>query len=100
MMDCPQLLRASILSIGDELLLGEITDTNSQYLAQELRKLGIKVTRVQTISDELDLIVKTFKEALLDSDIVLATGGLGPTADDLTIEALAKAVGAPLELQE
>ena len=92
-----QVTRAAILSIGDELLLGEIVDTNSAYLSQELVKLGLQVVRKETVGDELAEIVALFKRALECADVVIATGGLGPTADDLTQEALAQAAGVELE---
>jgi nicotinamide-nucleotide amidase len=88
--------RAAILSIGDELLLGEIVDTNSAYLSQELVKLGLEVVRKETVGDNLGEIVALFRRALECADIVVSTGGLGPTDDDLTQEGLAQAVGVEL----
>jgi len=85
--------RAALLSIGDELLLGEIVDTNRPYIAQQLLTLGISVVRAETIGDEIDEIAEAFKRALDCADIVVGTGGLGPTDDDLTCAALAKALG-------
>ena len=90
-------ITASILSIGEELLLGEITDTNASYLSQNLVENGIKVQGIETIGDDLEAVVDAFKRALVRSQLVFATGGLGPTEDDLTIEALAKSVGEELE---
>ncbi|MFH0937913.1 MAG: competence/damage-inducible protein A [Planctomycetota bacterium] len=89
-------VRAALLTIGDELLLGEILDTNRLYLAQQLLPLGITVVCADTVGDEIADIVDAFKRALSRADIVLATGGLGPTADDLTMEALAKVFGVDL----
>jgi nicotinamide-nucleotide amidase len=88
---------ASLLSIGDELLLGEIVDTNKPYIAQQLLPLGITIVGSETVGDEMNDIVAAFKRALARADIVLATGGLGPTDDDLTAEALAKVFGVELE---
>jgi nicotinamide-nucleotide amidase len=82
-------LRAEIISIGTELLLGEIVDTNSTYLSQELRDLGIFVFRKTTIGDNRARLAAEIKEALDRSDIVIVGGGLGPTDDDLTREAIA-----------
>lgn len=92
--------RAEILSIGDELLLGEIVDTNGPYMAQRLVPLGLSVGHYQTCGDDMDEIVAAFKLALSRSDVVIATGGLGPTDDDLTMEAVAQVFGVPLEHRE
>lgn len=81
---------AEILTIGDEILYGQITDTNSQWMSAELDELGIKVVRMTTISDSEDEILSAFAEAESRADIVLMTGGLGPTNDDLTMPMLAK----------
>ncbi|HEY3320979.1 MAG TPA: nicotinamide-nucleotide amidohydrolase family protein [Planctomycetota bacterium] len=88
--------KASLLSIGDELLLGEIIDTNMPYIARQLLPLGITVVGSETACDEMDVIVGAFDRALRRADIVIATGGLGPTDDDLTLEALARALGVEL----
>jgi nicotinamide-nucleotide amidase len=91
---------AYLLSIGDELLLGEIVDTNQPYIAQHLLPLGITVVGSCTVPDEMDDIVEAFKHALNKADLVIATGGLGPTDDDLTLEAVAKALGVTTEHRE
>ena len=79
---------AAICTIGDEILIGQIVDTNSSHIARELNKLGIKVDRMTSISDRLEDI-EGHLSALLDSfDIVIVTGGLGPTKDDVTKTAL------------
>ncbi len=82
---------AEIIAIGTELLLGEITDTNTQYIARQLRDCGIDLFRSTTIGDNLDRITKLIQEALARADIVITTGGLGPTVDDPTREAAALA---------
>ncbi|GMV83248.1 MAG: CinA-like protein [Planctomycetota bacterium] len=92
--------KAELLSIGDEILFGDIVDTNAAWLAQELRGLGVSVSHKQTVGDELSDIVAAFKLALSRSDLVLATGGLGPTDDDLTLQAVADALGVALEWRE
>jgi len=92
--------RVSLLSIGDELLLGEITDTNMPYLARGLLPLGLTVIGSETVGDELGEIVAAFQRALARADVIIATGGLGPTDDDLTMEALAKALGVGLEFRQ
>jgi len=90
----------SLLSIGDELLLGEITDTNMPWISRTLLPLGLTVCGSETVGDEISDIVAAFQRALARSAIVIATGGLGPTDDDLTNEAVARAVGVELEFYE
>jgi len=85
--------QASICTIGDEILIGQIVDTNSSHISQALNKLGIKVTRMLSIGDEMDTIVNSLEEELSQNDIVIVTGGLGPTKDDITKTALAKLSG-------
>lgn len=89
-----------VLSIGDELLSGETVDTNSSYLDGLLESLGHKVLRHQTIPDELDAIAEAFRNAAARADVVISTGGLGPTQDDLTMEGLAMAMGCELRKDE
>jgi len=89
--------RAALLSIGDELLLGEIVDTNQPHIAQRLLTLGISVAGAETVGDEVGDIVQAFQRALARAPLVIATGGLGPTADDLTLEALAKVLDVELD---
>ncbi len=84
---------AAILSIGDEITLGQKLDTNSKWLADRLTNLGITVSIKMTVPDDLDALAARFKELAKTNDLVLSTGGLGPTADDLTRHALAKALG-------
>ena len=86
-------MRAELLSIGTELLLGEIVDTNANYLAGRLALLGIDCLHMQTVGDNLARAKQAFERALDRSDLVVATGGLGPTEDDLTREAIAAALG-------
>ncbi len=87
---------AELIAIGTELLLGEITDTNSVYLARQLRDIGINLFLMTTVGDNLQRISAALSEALDRADIVITTGGLGPTVDDMTRQAVAEAVGAPL----
>ncbi len=86
-------MRAEILSIGTELLLGQIVDTNAAYLAQRLAALGIDCLHISTVGDNLTRATEAFSRAIGRSDLVVSTGGLGPTEDDLTREAIAAAVG-------
>jgi len=88
---------AEIITIGTELLLGEIQDTNSKFIARVLRDNGVDLYRLSTVGDNASRISATIIEALQRSDIVLTTGGLGPTVDDPTRQAVADAVGAQLE---
>ena len=81
---------ASICTIGDEILIGQITDTNSAHISRALNSLGIKVSRMVSIGDEHDGIIKSLIEELTENEIVITTGGLGPTKDDITKVALAE----------
>jgi competence/damage-inducible protein CinA-like protein len=85
-----------IITIGTELLLGEITDTNSTYIARTLRDHGIDIFRITTIGDNPGRIADTIREALSRANIVVTTGGLGPTVDDPTRQAVAMATGREL----
>lgn len=91
-------MNAEIVSIGDEITAGQTLDTNSQWLSRELESLGVRVLYHTTVGDELDANVEVFRRAADRVDLVIATGGLGPTADDLTREALAKVAAKPLVL--
>ena len=90
-------LVASILTVGDELLVGQITDTNAVYLAAELTRLGIPVSRLLTVGDDQEAIKDAIDEGMHRCSLTLVTGGLGPTPDDLTREAVAALVGTPLK---
>jgi nicotinamide-nucleotide amidase len=92
--------KASIVSIGNEVLSGQTIDTNAAYLSRRLLSIGIPVVSSYTIGDEIDSIVRSFGFASSDADVIIATGGLGPTDDDLTRQALAKFLGAKLQLQD
>ena len=91
--------KASIVSIGNELLNGQTVDTNTTYLSSELISIGIPVVSSYTIGDDVDAIVRAFNLAVADADIVLVTGGLGPTDDDLTRQAFSGYLGTELQLQ-
>lgn len=81
---------ASICTIGDEILIGQITDTNSAHISRALNSLGIKVSKMVSIGDGHNLIVESLKKELQENEIVITTGGLGPTKDDITKKALAE----------
>src|SRR5438045_490284 len=91
---------AEIIAIGDELSSGQRLDTNSKWLADRLTGLGLTVLYHTTVADDLDANVAVFCRAIERADMVVASGGLGPTADDLTREALARATGVELVLDE
>ncbi|PLW97784.1 MAG: damage-inducible protein CinA, partial [Marinilabiliales bacterium] len=82
-------MTAEIISIGDELLIGQVINTNASWIAGELNKAGILVSQVTAIGDNSDDIKRTLKDACLRNNIVLLTGGLGPTKDDTTKNVLA-----------
>jgi nicotinamide-nucleotide amidase len=86
-------MRAYILSIGSELMLGHLVDTNAPYLAQELAALGIELLRVVQVGDDRAAIADSIADAASHADLVVCTGGVGPTEDDLTREAMADVVG-------
>jgi len=92
--------RAEILTIGDELLRGEIVDTNKSYLSEQLLGLGIETRHHTSVLDDPDDMTDAFRRAARRSDIVLVSGGLGPTRDDLTAEVIASAFGRELGLDE
>ena len=85
---------ATIVTIGDEILIGQVLDTNSQKLAQSLEGIGIHVNRMISIGDSREEIASTLSQALQNSDIVISTGGLGPTKDDITKSVLASLTGS------
>ncbi|MBU5306444.1 competence/damage-inducible protein A [Clostridioides mangenotii] len=93
-------MKAEIISVGTELLLGDIVNTNSQYIAKELASIGIEVYHQSTVGDNVDRLYECLKESLERSDVVITTGGLGPTTDDLTKEVAAKYFGQELKLHE
>ena len=89
-------MKAEIVAVGTELLLGQTVDTNSAYMAQQLTTIGVDVHFKSTVGDNLDRITATLRSALSRADFVLTTGGIGPTLDDLTREAVAEVTGRPL----
>lgn len=89
--------RAAILSVGTELLLGDLTDTNATWLSRRLTELGVEVVHHLAVGDDLDRLAAALRWAAADVDLVVVGGGLGPTSDDLTREALAAVAGVPLE---
>jgi nicotinamide-nucleotide amidase len=92
-------MRAEVIAIGSELLLGQIVDTNSSWIAQRLAENGIELVRTTTVEDDLSRIKEVIQEALIRSPIVITTGGIGPTEDDLTREAVAQVTQRQLIFQ-
>src|SRR5512140_2391166 len=90
---------AEIITIGTEILLGEIVDTNSAYLARRLRDLNVDVFRTSTIGDNTQRIASIIRETLERTEIIITTGGLGPTVDDPTRDAVALAFGVGTEFR-
>jgi len=91
---------AEIITIGTEILLGEIVDTNTRHIARNLRGMGVDLYRTMTIGDNVERIAESIQNSMSRAEIVITTGGLGPTIDDPTREAVAKAVGVELEFRE
>jgi competence/damage-inducible protein CinA-like protein len=92
-------MNAEIIAIGTELLLGEITDTNTAVLARALRSIGLDLYRTGIVGDNAKRIAQAVREALARSDVVITTGGLGPTVDDASRQGVAQAVGVPTEFR-
>jgi nicotinamide-nucleotide amidase len=93
-------MKASIIAIGDELLIGQVLDTNSNWLSSEITSLGVKLQEVSIVADQSSSISSQLKNQLSNSDIVILTGGLGPTKDDVTKETLADFFGVDSKLDQ
>ncbi len=93
-------MQASIISIGDELLVGQVVNTNASFIANELNKIGIYVKSIITIGDNESDIIQTFQEFFSKNDIVIVTGGLGPTHDDITKKVVCEFFGVNLKRDE
>jgi len=92
--------KATLLTIGDEILIGQIVDTNSAFIAQQLNQIGIEVEEIISVKDELYHIIEAFERGIERSNIVIVTGGLGPTKDDKTKTALCQFLDCGLVLEE
>ena len=93
-------MKAEVISIGTELLLGEITDLNAVYLASQLPLLGLDLHFISTVGDNKQRLIETLKHSCQRSDIIITTGGLGPTEDDITREAIADFFGEPISIDQ
>lgn len=93
-------MKSTIITIGDEILIGQILDTNSRYISQALNRLGIVVAERTSIGDNAEQIVQTLDRALAATDVVIITGGLGPTKDDITKHTLTRYFGSELVYNE
>lgn len=91
---------AEIITIGDEILIGQIVDTNSAYIAQELNKIGISVYQISSVQDHREHILQALEEACSRADLILITGGLGPTKDDITKHTICEFLQDTLVLNE
>jgi nicotinamide-nucleotide amidase len=93
-------MKAEVISIGDELLIGQVINTNQAFIAEKLNSIGISVGKMTTVGDDESSILQSFGEALASHDLVLVTGGLGPTHDDITRTAVCKFFGTDLVVDE
>jgi nicotinamide-nucleotide amidase len=89
-------VRAEIISVGTELLLGQIADTNARWMSEHLAAIGVDVLNRQTVGDNLERIVESLELGASRAEVILVTGGLGPTQDDLTRDAIAVFAGRSL----
>jgi nicotinamide-nucleotide amidase len=90
-------VKAEVVGVGTEILLGQIANTNAQWISERLAEVGVTVRHHQAVGDNVERIVDALRLALARADVVIVTGGLGPTQDDVTRDAIADALGAPLE---
>src|SRR5690349_9678139 len=93
-------MKAEIMMIGTELLLGQIEDTNATFMARTLMDNGINLFQKTTVGDNTERITGALRDALSRCDVVLCSGGLGPTEDDITRECVAEVLGRPMEYHE
>lgn len=93
-------MRVHILTVGDEILIGQIVDTNSAWMGRELNLTGAQINKIITVGDEFDDIVRELNRSCQEADIILITGGLGPTKDDMTKKALAHFMGVDMAFHQ
>ena len=94
------MILSEIITIGDELLIGQVIDTNSAWIGQRLNEVGIKVKQITSVSDDRAHIIQSLTEAENRADIIIITGGLGPTKDDITKKTLLEYFNAKLKFDE
>src|SRR5690606_12521611 len=83
-------MQAEIITIGDEILIGQVVDTNSAFIAKQFNKIGVSTDQITSVQDDKAHILKSLKEAEENADIIIITGGLGPTKDDITKTTIAE----------
>ncbi|MGV0828765.1 CinA family nicotinamide mononucleotide deamidase-related protein [Empedobacter brevis] len=93
-------IKATLVTIGDELLIGQIVDTNSAFIAQQLNKIGIEPEEILSVQDKMNHIIEAFERGVSKSDVIIVTGGLGPTKDDKTKAALCQFLNCELVREE
>lgn len=93
-------MTAEVITIGDEILYGQITDTNTQYISEELSKIGIKTIRKSSVGDTQEAILQILNESTRRADVIIMTGGLGPTKDDITKHTIAKFFGVEMTIHQ
>jgi nicotinamide-nucleotide amidase len=93
-------MKAEIITIGDEIIIGQVTDTNSSFIAEELNKTGIEIIRITSVPDNKDSITEALDNAKKKADIIIMTGGLGPTGDDITKNTLAEYFNSTLAINQ
>src|SRR5688572_6878902 len=93
-------MNAYLLSIGDELVLGQTVDTNSAWISQQLAAVGCDIVAHKTVGDDQRAIEQSIRDAAQIADTLIISGGIGPTEDDLTRQAIAEVLGVPLELNQ
>ncbi len=93
-------MKAEIITIGDEILIGQIVDTNSAWIAKELNRIGVSIYQITSVQDDKDHILEAFASAKQHADVVIITGGLGPTKDDITKHTIATFFNDTLELNQ
>lgn len=93
-------MKVRLVTIGDEILIGQIVDSNSAYIARKLNEIGLEVEEILSIHDDSEIIIETLSRILPDSDVIITTGGLGPTKDDVTKNALCEFLDTELVMDE
>src|SRR5690606_23043200 len=94
------IMKVRLVTIGDEILIGQTVDTNSAYIAQKLNGIGLEVNEILSIADRSETIINALEKSISETDVLITTGGLGPTNDDVTKLALSRFLGKDLVLDE